>query len=186
VLLASACATVAPTPPGATGPAPPPREVTLRYERALGLMRGGHYAQAEPVLRTLQQQHPELVGPYLNLGIVYMHMDRGADAAEALRGALERKPDDARAYELLGVAYREQGRFDDARAAYEQALKNDPGLIEVYLNLGILYDLYLQDAARALEYYERYQTLASARDEAVDLWITDLKQRMPVAAGAQP
>ena len=184
-LLASACASVAPTPPGATGPAPP-REVTSRYERALGLMRTGHYAQAEPVLRTLQQQHPELIGPYLNLGIVYMHMDRGGDAEKALRGALERKPDDARAYELLGVAYREQGRFDDARTAYEQALKTDPGLIEVNLNLGILYDLYLQDAARALEYYERYQTLASARDKTVDLWITDLKQRMPVAAEVQP
>ena len=89
-------------------------------------------------------------------------------------------------YRQGDLAYREQGRFDDARTAYEQALKTDPGLIEVNLNLGILYDLYLQDAARALEYYERYQTLASARDKTVDLWITDLKQRMPVAAEVQP
>ena len=38
----------------------------------------------------------------------------------------------------------------------------------------------------ALEYYERYQKLAAEPDKTVGLWITDLKQRMPVAAEAQP
>jgi Flp pilus assembly protein TadD len=156
-----------------------PLEVRARYDGALGLMRAGQYVEAEASLKTLVQEQPNLVGPYLNLAIVYMRMDRKAEAEEALRGALNHRPDNAVAYNLLGVAYREQGRFVEARTAYEQALKIDPAMLDVYLNLGILFDLYLQDAARALEYYEHYQELAGERDKQVDLWITDLRQRAP-------
>ena len=45
------------------------------------------------------------------------------------------------------------------------------------LHLGILLDLYLRDAAAALEHYDRYLALTQGGDAAVTRWVADLKNR---------
>ena len=121
-------------------------------------------------------------GPYANLGIVYFRLGKLPEAAEALKQAIGINSACAACYNQLGVVYRQSGQFDQAREAYDQALRIDPNYAAAQLNLGILYDLYLQDFAKALQYYERYQALTSSADAQVAKWIIDLKHRNQVAA----
>jgi Flp pilus assembly protein TadD len=161
-----------------------PREARAQFEYGLDLLRDKHYAEAATALQAMTQTYPDLSGPHLNLGIAYLRMERYAEAEQAIRKALEIIPENAEGYNLLGLAQREAGRFVEAREAYEQALKLDPLFADVHLNLAILLDLYLGQSQAALEHYERYQEIAAPEDKQVKLWITDLKQRLPLAAPA--
>lgn len=165
-------------------PAGPPasREARAQFDDALDLLREKRYAEAAAALQGMTQAYPDLPGPYLNLAIAYLRLDRAGEAEQPVRRALELKPNDAEAYNLLGLLHRETGNFVEARADYEQALKLDPQFADVHLNLAILLDLYLEQPQSALEHYERYQEMAGAEDKQVKLWITDLKQRIPAAA----
>jgi len=172
--------------PARQAPAPAvasaPREARSQFEHALELMREKRYDEATTALQAMTRTYPDLSGPYLNLGIAYLRMERPADAEEAIRQALTVNPDNAEGYNLLGLTQRESGRFAEARVSYEQALKLDPQFADVHLNLAILLDLYLGQPQAALEHYERYQEATGVEDQQVKLWITDLKQRLPVAA----
>ena len=147
------------------------------FARALSAMKLGQYQDAERVLLALTHSHPELSGPYANLGIVYFRLGKMPEATEALRTAIGINPGHAAYYNQLGIVYRQSGQLDKARESYHKALQTDPGYPNTHLNLGILYDLYLQDASNALQHYERYQSLLPAADGQVGKWIVDLKQR---------
>lgn len=185
-LLLAACGGMPSKEPTAPPPgvAVVPREAHVQFEQALELMREKHYAEAEPVLQAMTQTYPDLAGPNLNLGIVYLRLDRTAEAEPPVRRALEINPENAEGYNILGLIHRAGGRFAEARADYEQALKLDPLFADVHLNLAILLDLYLGLPQAALQHYERYQEIVGGEDKQVKLWITDLKQRLPAAAPA--
>ncbi len=119
----------------------------------------------------------------------YGKAERGAEglaASEqqlaALEQAAQAMPKQAAAFNRLGVAYRQQGQFAKAREAYEQAIAADPQHANALLNLAILHDLYLWDAAKALELYDRYLALTPGGDAQVSKWVADLKNRKPAAA----
>jgi len=172
-----------PAPAAARAPVPPVSAAVQReFAGALSAIKLGHFPEAEHALRELTRTHPELSGPYANLGIVYIRMGRLPEAAEALKQAIDINPACAACYNQLGVVYRQSGQFDQAREAYDKALRIDPNYAAAQLNLGILYDLYLQDYSKALQYYERYQALTSPADAQVAKWIIDLKHRNQVAA----
>jgi len=156
--------------------------VQREFTDALNAMKREHYPEAERALLGLTRAHPELSGPYANLGVVYFRLGKLPEAAAALTQAIEINPERAAYYNQLGVVYRQSGQFEQARAAYSQALRVDPDYRRAHLNLGILYDLYLQDLGQALQHYERYQALASPADAQVAKWIIDLKQRSQTAA----
>jgi Flp pilus assembly protein TadD len=149
-----------------------------RFAAALELMRGQHYEQARVLLTAMTRDYPDLIGPYLNLGIALERLGRTSEAEQAFRSALERKPDEALAYNQLGILYREEGRFAEARRAYERALEIDASYAQAHLNLGILLDLYLQQPEGALEHYQRYRELAGDTQGTVEKWVTDLKRRI--------
>jgi len=169
----------------AAAPAPVPAVSTAvqrEFAGALRAMKLGHFPEAERALREITRAHPELSGPYANLGIVYFRLGRLPEAAQALKQAIDINSACAACYNQLGVVYRQGGQFDQAREAYDKALRIDPNYAAAQLNLGILYDIYLQDFAKALQYYERYQALTSPADAQVAKWIIDLKHRNQVAA----
>lgn len=188
------CAT-APSPSPSPSPSPPASTpaaarvaepavsaaVQREFADALRAMKLEHYPEAERALLGLARAHPELSGPYANLGIVYFRLGKLPEATEALKRAIDINPGRAAYYNQLGVVYRQNGQFDQAREAYGMALRVDPNYAFAHLNLGILYDLYLRDFSKALQHYERYQALASAADAQVAKWIIDLKQRSQAA-----
>ena len=188
LLGATGCATApSPSMPASTPAVAPVPEapvsaaVQREFADALRAMKLEHYPEAERALLGLTRAHPELSGPYANLGIVYFRLGKLPEAMETLKRAIDINPGRAAYYNQLGVVYRQSGQFEQARAAYGKALQLDPNYAAAHLNLGILYDLYLQDLGKALQYYERYQALTSPADAQVAKWIIDLKQRSQAA-----
>ncbi|HEX7156171.1 MAG TPA: tetratricopeptide repeat protein [Burkholderiaceae bacterium] len=161
-------------PPVDTGPDPAVRQA---FEQAYQALAAGRKREAERQFLALTRSNPELGGPHANLGLIYRQTGRGAEAVDELERAVNLGPQRAQYFDQLGIAYREQGQFDKARAAYERAIELDPNYAEPCLNLGILYDIYLWDGGRALEYYGRYLALQPSGDEKVTKWIADLRNR---------
>ena len=148
------------------------------YREALSLMQEKNFERAEPLLLELTRDHPDLAGPWVNLGIVYARVGKPEEAYSSFLQAIERNSKSAPAYNQLGILHREAGRFDDAREAYQRALESVPDYSYAHLNLGVLYDLYLQQPAMALQHYQHYQELSQPEDQQVSLWITELARRL--------
>ncbi|MDH3673113.1 MAG: tetratricopeptide repeat protein [Gammaproteobacteria bacterium] len=147
------------------------------YDRALASIRAKRYEQAERILVRMTQTYPTLSGPYVNLGMIYHRMGRSDQAMETLNKAIEINPNRPDTYNQLGIVLRSAGQFKAAHDAYERALHFDPNYVYAHLNLGILYDLYLRDASKALDHYERYQSLLPKQDQQVSKWVIDLERR---------
>ncbi len=81
----------------------------------------------------------------------------------------------------LGVTQRQLGKFEDALASYSRAVAENPDYPPANRNLAILLDLYLDDAARALPYIERYQSQVGD-DKLARAWVADIRQRAGKAA----
>ncbi len=147
------------------------------FSLATSALAAGRLEEAERMLVALTVAHPDLYGPYANLGIVYAREGNVESAEKALQKAITLKPGAVETYNQLGILYRNAGRFEDARKAYERALEIDPKYANAQLNIGILYDLYLLDYKNAAKHYKRYQRLVPEKDEEVSMWIADLKRR---------
>ena len=175
--------------PPATAPvkAEPPVNAESRqmYQQALAALGAGRYPEAERALLAVIRREPELAGPRANLGILYARTGHSAQAIESLKQAISLNPDRAAYYNELGMVSRREGRFDEARRYYAKALDLDPSYAYAHLNIGILFDLYLQDAAQAMQHYQRYRELVPGEAGTVTKWIADLQQRGRAAEQAK-
>lgn len=147
------------------------------YDSALVLMHRGDYNAAIPALRDFSDTHPELAGPYINLGIAYRETGDTDAAMAAVNTAIELNPDNPAAHLQRGILAREAGEFQLALSAYDRALTLRPDYALAHRNLGILYDLYLQQSAKALVHYRRYLALVGNDDKIVNGWVVDLERR---------
>jgi tetratricopeptide (TPR) repeat protein len=156
---------------------PLPKSAKAAYDRAIWSAQAGRNDEAISLFKQMTQQYPDTAIGYTNLGLLYLNKGETESAQNALEQSLALDPSDALAYNHLGVAYREQGKFTESQTAYLQAIKLDAAYSDAYLNLGILYDLYLQQLAKALQQYKRYQELNGGTDQTVAKWIVDLERR---------
>lgn len=171
---------------GVAAPLAPPVEVPEQaaavFSRAVAAMTGADWLAAEMGFEDLTRDYPAFPGPWVNLAILYRRDGRDDEAEAALAEALALAPDHPAANTEQGVLYREHGEFDEAEAAYRRALEADPSYALAHYNLGVLLDLYLKREGEALEHYEAYQSLSASPDDAVGLWILDLRRRLGLPA----
>ena len=163
----------------AARPSPVSAAAQRAFDEAGALLRSGRTEEAERALRAMTQAYPDLAGPHANLGLAYRRTGKLDEAAKELELAVSLSPAQPIYVNELGVVYRQQGQFAKARDAYQRAIVLDPGYAAPTLNLGILYDLYLGDAAQALEQYSRYLALSPSGDAMVTRWVVELKNRKP-------
>jgi Flp pilus assembly protein TadD len=161
--------------------APVSPAVQRAFDDATRALKAGRTEEAERGFRALAQSNPELGGPHANLGLIYRQAGKLPQSATELEQAVKLSPRQAVYFNHLGVTYRQQGQFDKAREAYEKAIALDANYAAPHLNLGILHDLYLNDAPRALELYDRYLALSPAGDPQVTKWVAELKNRKSTA-----
>ena len=199
VLLVAACAGT-PSPPQGTGPdagvaaadgtaaallpALPPPPVKKGNEsvfaEAVAALREGRLTHAEILLLELTSDQPELAGPWINLGQVYVAMDNPEEARRAFQQAIRANPRSCTAYNELGVLSRQNGDFSGAETHYRTCIEVAPQFKDAYLNLGILYELYLGRLPEALDLYQRYLALLGEPDRRVQGWVMDLQRRLGV------
>ena len=158
--------------------------VQRAFDDAVRAQRAGKAADAERGYRALMQSNPELGGPHANLGVMLRHAAKLTESAAELEQAVKLNPRQPVYLNQLGITYRQLVQFDKARDAYERAIAADPDYAAASLNLGILNDLYLGDAKRAGELYERYLALSPGGDAAVTKWVAELKNRKPAQVAA--
>lgn len=151
------------------------------FAQSLAALRAADYALAEYLLGKITKIQPELSGPWLNLGQVYLVGDRTDSARQAFEQAIEANPTNCAAYNQLGVLARQEGRLQEAEGSYLACIDRDPSFPQVYLNLGILYEVYLGKLPQALKAYREYQDLAAVsgvEDARVKGWVIDLERRL--------
>jgi tetratricopeptide (TPR) repeat protein len=179
---ASAPAAAAVAPVKAEPETPVAPAVQRAYDEARRTLRAGRVDDAEKAFRALAKANPELGGPHANLGIIYRQSGKLPEAVAELEQAVQANPSEPVYFNQLGVTYRQNGQFAKAREAYEKAIALDPNYAAGHLNLGILHDLYLGDARRALELYDRYLALSPGGDAVVTKWVAEIKNRKPQQA----
>jgi tetratricopeptide (TPR) repeat protein len=162
---------------------PIPERATQQYAQALQLMKSGRNTDAELELKELVIGYPQLTGPQLNLGLLYMRDSRLPEAEAAFKAALELKPNNAVAGNELGIVERRLGKFAEAEAAYQRTIAAEPNYAPAHLNLGVLYDLYLAQPQKALEEFERYIEIAGENKQVAG-WVVELRKRVGASAPA--
>lgn len=147
------------------------------FERAVAMMNEGDFAKAVELLEKVIERSPGVTAPYINIAIAYERIGKPEKAEENLKTALVMVPGHPVAGNEYGLLLRKAGRFAEARTVYEKTLGTFPQYLPAHKNLGILCDLYLDDAACAIEQYEIYSE-AVPGDEQVRIWIADLRMRL--------
>lgn len=152
------------------------------FDRAVALLREQQYQSAEVLFQELTSSQPELAGPWVNLGLIYLAQARTDQAQAAFAQALLANPKNCDAHSQLGVLARREGRFSDAEQHYLNCLEVNPGYHHARLNLGILYELYMGRLGEALATYHDYQALLAQPDDRVNGWVMDLERRVASVA----
>ena len=86
--------------------------------------------------KTLIAREPERVQLRDDIAVLYMELNRPAEAAAHFEATLKLKPDSAAAHFNYGTAVAASGRLDDAVAAYQRALQLRPEYAIAHNNLG--------------------------------------------------
>ena len=162
-------------------PEPEPEPVDFNqqfYEEAIGSLKSGKTEIALELLLQVSGDAPDKPFVFTNLGLAYFKLKKHDLAEQAFSQAIERDDDDAVAHNHLGVLLRHKGEFEKARQHYEKAIDSDSDYAQAHLNLGILFDMYLQDLQKALQHYQRYQSLAAEENKKVGGWIIDIERQL--------
>jgi tetratricopeptide (TPR) repeat protein len=167
----------------AASAAPVPDRAAQQYADALNLMKAGRATDAELELKQLALAYPELSGPQVNLGLLYLQGAKLPEAETAFKTALDHNPGSAVAGNELGIVERKLGKFAEAEAAYQRTIAAVPDYAPAYLNLGVLYDLYLAEPQKALEQFEHYIQLAGENKQVAG-WVVELRKRVGAPAPA--
>jgi len=162
--------------------------VIHQFQKGIRLLRQDKAKKAKTLFETLRNDHPGVSVFHLNLGVAYKRLGRLEDAMHAYRQAIsiaQRNPGGgyAEAYYNLAIVLREQGRFKDAETAYLRAITIDPDFQDAYFNLAVLYDLYLNEPAKAIHHYRKHIALRQGTDEEIDIWIAALEKRLKAKEG---
>ena len=127
-------------------------------------------------MQAITAKQPKLTAAHVDLGIAYAKTNELDQAEASLKRAIELQPRHPIAWNELGLVQRRLGKLGDARASYEKSLAAAPGFHFARLNLAVLCDLYLADAACALDHYLIYQQ-AVPDDKQVAGWIANARAR---------
>jgi Flp pilus assembly protein TadD len=151
--------------------------VRAKFKSAMRLLEQEQYDRGIALLADATEAAPHVTSLHIDLGIAYGQIGDHERAEVSIKKALQLNPRHPVAHNELGIIYRKTGRFERARKSYESALEVHPDFHFARRNLAILCDVYLGDLGCALEHYEAYSQ-AVADDEAVDMWISDLRDRL--------
>ncbi len=151
-------------------------DVRSDYDAAVALLDQGRTREGIDLLVQVTEQAPGVSAAHIALGTAYARTGDLERAEASLQAALELNPRHPVAHNEMGLVQRRKGEFAASRASYEAALDLYAGFHYAHRNLAILCDVYLGDAACALEHYEAYSRIVPD-DAEVRRWITDLRNR---------
>lgn len=139
------------------------------FNNALAAQTAKQWPQALSSWQQLSAQLPNYPGVLYNLALVQFQLNQADEAQKTLEKLLAIYPSAVEALNLSGAIARSQGQFRQAERQYLAAIALNADQANAHKNLAFLYDLYLDNPAKAREHYERYQALSN--DKQVKAWL---------------
>lgn len=178
----SACATgPAPqssTPGISTKVAPLAAADQTAYANAVTALEKGDIKEAAVPLKKIAEANPGYLDVWVNLALTNFIMKNNDAAKLAIEHAQALQPQSSAVHNVQGLIFAEAGLYNKAEQLYLTALKLDSKNANAHYNLALLYDIYYQDVAKAIPYYENYLALSAQKDEATEAWTDELKQTL--------
>lgn len=148
-----------------------------RYDEALANLANAQPKPAEQELSQLARRWPDIAEIWLNLALSQYQQDDLGKTKKTLTVLASRSNDVAQAHNLAGVIAVKEGDFVKAEMHYEKAINLKPDYSHALYNMALLQDVYLQDIASAVDYYQRYLQLAP-EDTDTKGWAEGLKMSL--------
>ncbi|MEM7362658.1 MAG: tetratricopeptide repeat protein [Pseudomonadota bacterium] len=149
------------------------------FDQSLTRIEQDDLPAARLLLTELTSLYPNIPEAHYNLGQVLEQLDESDLATIAYQAAINADRGFCPAQIRLALIARLGYEFETAEMAYQQCLDQHPDNATAQFNLGVLYEIYLGRYEDAVNAYEQFQSQQAERDRRVDLWINDLKRRMP-------
>lgn len=150
---------------------------TGRFQDALAQLDQQQPKKAEKVLESLLRERTDVAELWLNLALSQYQQSNFTAAGKTITRVLATFPRTVQAHNLAGLLAVENGEFKKAEQHYADALKLSPAYANALYNMALLQDIYLQNTAVAVDYYNRY--LAQVKDdEATKAWVENLAQSL--------
>jgi tetratricopeptide (TPR) repeat protein len=115
-----------------------PAQVGVKLERANDLRELGRLDEAESLLRTVLEEHPQHVGAVVGLGHVLRRRGDRTGSLAQFRAAGAANPNDVEVQTEIATDLRELGHFDDAEVVLRAALQSQPQHFWALVGLGQL------------------------------------------------
>lgn len=151
---------------------------SLAYVQAVADLEKGNAKVAAISLGKIAEKNPGYLDVWVNLAIANYTVKNIADAQRAIEHADKLQPASADINNIKGLICVESGQYKNAEKNYLNALKLDAKNPNIHYNMALLYDLYYQNIAKAIPYYESYLLLAGQKDEETEAWVQELKQTL--------
>jgi tetratricopeptide (TPR) repeat protein len=158
-------------------------QVLLQFQKGITLLENNKFKEARTLFETLRESYPHVSVIHNNLGVAYKRLGLIPEAEASYRQAIQIHPSYAEAYYNLAIALRERGEFGKAEGAYQEAISKDPLFRDAHYNLGVLYDLYLNEPAKAIGHYQVYLESGGDGQEEMAIWIAALQKRTGTIEG---
>lgn len=167
----------APSKPGATAGKNLSKVDQALFQQGSEKLKNSAYKKAEKDFKILLTRRPDLAEIWINYGLSLYHQKKFDQLASAIKDMEKRGFASPPRYNLQGLLAVERGQFEDAVKAYERAIKADSAYAFAWYNLAMVYDVYLQQVPRAVEYYQAYMKLVPD-DEETKNWVEHLQYSM--------
>ena len=153
-------------------------EVKQAFIDAMILLQGGDDDAGIAALQNLNEEQSLLSGPAYNLAYYYYQKEQTDEAKKYLGITLSRNYNNLDARNLKAKIYRDESDFTAAEKEYLTIIDIWGAYLPAYRNLGILYDLYMGQFAKALNYYQQYRKLNPKEDRQVKGWILVIERKL--------
>lgn len=145
------------------------------YQQGIEALAIRDFDSAESIFKRFNSQYPVKSGGHANLALISLKQGDIENALLSADQAIALNPDNAAAHNLKGLINLEQGQIKTARDNFSTAIDIKPDYSNAHYNLALVYDIYLQDIARAIEHYSSYLALTTEKDPETQDWVDYLK-----------
>lgn len=148
------------------------------YKNAIVALNNNELAKAEKLFISMSERQPNIAGSWANLALISIKQDNLAQAEVYAKTALEKNPNMPQALNLSGYLAQKKGAINIAKSYYLQAISHKSDYALAHYNLALVYDVYLQDIAKAIEHYQFYLAYNKQQDENTENWLEGLQATM--------
>lgn len=144
------------------------------FDQALASLAKNEFKSAEKDLKILLTRRDDIAEVWVNYALSLYHQKKYDELESALKAIQDNKLSTPQSNLLSGIEAVRKGQFQQANTYYSRSVKQDPTYAQAWYNLGLLHDVYLQDVASAIGFYEKYLALVPEDQQAKD-WLEHLR-----------